>query len=184
MENSLSLTQISHILGCNFHFRGKKRTLILLRISELDFKVQMWELDHKEGQVPKNWCFQTVVPEKTLECPLEVKEIKQINPKGNQPWILIGRTDVEAPTLRPPDVESWLIGKDPDARKDWGPEEKGTKEDEMVGWHHWLNGHEFEQTPGLGEGQGSLVCCSPWDHKESDTTEQLNSLSSNFPPKG
>ena len=100
------------------------------------------------------------------------KEIKQVNPKGNQPWILIGMTDeeAEAPILWLPDVKSQLIGKDPDAGKDWGKEEKGVTEDKMVGWHRWLNGHEFEQTPGDGEGQGSLVCCSLWDRKESDTT--------------
>ena len=108
--------------------------------------------------------------EKTLESPLDSKEIKPVNPKGNQPWIVIGRTDAEAPILWPPDVKSQLIGKDPDAEKDWSQEEKGTTEDEMVGWHHRLNGHEFEQTLGDSEGQESLVCCSPWGRKESDTT--------------
>ena len=119
----------------------------------------MWELDHKEGWVPKNWCFQTVVLEKILDSPLNFKEIKPVNPKGNQPWIFIGRTDaeVEAPILWLPDVKSWLFGKDPDAGKYWGQEEKEATEDEMVGWYHWLNGHEFEKTPGDGEGQGSLV---------------------------
>ena len=136
----------------------------------------MWELDHKQGWVPKNWCFQTVVLEKTLESPLESKEIKPVNAKGNQPWIFIRRTDAEAetPVLWPPDVKSRFIRKDPDAGKDWRQEEKGTTENEMVVWHHWLNGHEFEQAPGDGEGQGSLVCCSPWDCKELDTAEWLN----------
>ena len=114
--------------------------------------------------------------EKTLESPLDRKEIKPINPKGNQTRIFIVKTDAETetPILWPPDVKSWLIGKDPDAGKDWRQEEKGMTEDEMVGWHHWLNGHEFEQTPGDGEGQESLVCCNPWGHKELDMTEQLN----------
>ena len=137
----------------------------------------MRELDYKEDWVPKNWCFQTVVLQKILESPLDCKEIKLVNPKGNQPWIFIGRTDAEAeaPILWPHDAKSPLTGKDPDAEKDWGQGEKGAREGEMVGWHHRLNGHKFEQTPGDGEGQGSLVCCSSWGHKESDTTEQLNS---------
>ena len=134
----------------------------------------MWELDHKEGWVPKNWCFWAVVLEKTLESPLDSKEIQPVNLKGNQPWVFIGRTDAEASILWPSDVKSQLIGKDPDAGKDWRQEEKGTAEDEMLGWHHQLNGHEFEQTPGDSEGWGSLECCIPWDPKESDVTEQLN----------
>ena len=115
-----------------------------------------------------------VMLKKTLKSPLDCKEIKPVHPKGNT-RILIGRTDAEAEPLIlwPPDVKNWLIWKDPDARKDWR-REKGMTEDEMVRWHHWLNGHEFEQAPGDGEGQGSLVCCSPWGHKESDTTEWLN----------
>ena len=138
--------------------------------------VWMWELDYKESWAPKNWFFWTVVPEKTLVCPLDCKEIKSVPPKGNQPWIFIGRTDaeVEAPILRPPDAKSWLIGKDPDAGKDWGQEETGKTEDEMVGWHHWLNGHGFGWTPGVSDGQGGLECCCPWGRKESDTTEWLN----------
>ena len=110
--------------------------------------IRMWELDHKGGWALKNWCFQTVVLEKTLESPSESKEIKPVSPKGNQPWIFTGRTDAEAeaPTLWPPDVKSGLIGKDPDAGKDWRQEEKGVTEDEIVGWHHGFNGHEFEQT--------------------------------------
>ena len=129
---------------------------------------------HKEGWVLKNWCLQTVVLEKTPESPLHSK-IKLVNSNGNQPWIFIGRADAEAeaPILWPSDAKRRLIGKDPDAWKDWKQKEKGTTEDETFGWHHWLNGHEFEQTPGDGEGQGSLVCCSPWGCKESDTTERL-----------
>ena len=132
----------------------------------------MWELDYKESWAPKNWCFWTVVLEKTLESPLDWKEIQPVHPKGLQSWVFIGRTDVEAetPILWPPDVKSWLIGKDPDAGKDWGQEEKGMTEDE----HHWLKGHGFGWTPGVGDGQGGLACCSPWGCKESDTTEWLN----------
>ena len=137
--------------------------------------VWMWELDYKESWAPKNWCFWTVVLEKTLESPLDGKEIQPVIPKGNQPWIFIGRSDAKAetPILWLPDVKNWLIWKDPDAGKDWRWEEKGTTEDEMVGWHHSLNGHEFEQALGVGDGQESLVCCSPWGHKRSDTTERL-----------
>ena len=140
--------------------------------------VWMWELDYKEIWVPKNWCFWTMVLEKTLESPVDNKEIKPVNPKGNQSWIFIGRTDTEAEatTLQLPDAKNWLIWKDPDARKDWRREEKGTTEDEMVGWHHWLDGHGFERVPGDGEGQGSLACCSPWSRKELDMTEQLDWL--------
>ena len=135
----------------------------------------MWELDDKESLVLKNWCFWTVVLEKTLESFLDCKEIKPVNPKGNQSWKFTGRTDVEAdaPILWPPVVKNWLIRKDADAGKDWR-KEKGTTEDEMVGWHHWLNGYEFEQAPGVGDGQGGLACCSPWGRKESDMTEWLN----------
>ena len=138
--------------------------------------IWMWELDHKENWIPKNWCFWTVVLENTFESPSDCKEIKPVNPKGNQCWVFTGRTDAEAegPILWPPDAKNWLIRKDSDAGKDWGQEEKGTKEDEMVRWNHWLDGHEFEQAPGFGDGQASLECCSPWGHKESDTTEQLN----------
>ena len=132
--------------------------------------VWMWELDHKESWVPKNWCFWTVVL-KTLESPLDWK-IKPVNPKGNHSWIFIGRTDTEAeaPILWPPDAKNWLIGKDPDVGKDWLQEEKGTTEDEMVWWHQRLDGHEFEQAPGVGDGQGSLACCNSWGHKELDMT--------------
>ena len=132
--------------------------------------LQIWELDHKEGWALKNWCFWTVVLEKTLESPLDWKEIKSVNPKGNQPWIFIGRSGAEALILWSPDAKSWLIGKDPDAGQDWRQEEKRATEDKMVRWHHQLNRHEFKQTQGDSEGQGSLECCSPWGREESDTT--------------
>ena len=114
--------------------------------------------------------------EKTLESPLDGKEIQPVHPKGDQLWLFIGRTDVEAetPIVWPSDVKNWLIWKDPDAGKDWGRDEKGTTEDEVVGWHHWLNGHGFGWTPGVGDGQGGLVCCGSWGLRESDTTERLN----------
>ena len=141
------------------------------------FPVVMYgcELDYRRSWAPKNWCFWTVVFKKTLESPLDCKETQPVNPKGNQSWIFIGRTDAEAetPILWPHDMKNWFIGKDPDAGKDWR-QEKGITEDEMVGWHHQLNGHEFEQTPGDGEGQRSLACCSPWGHKESDMTGWLH----------
>ena len=134
--------------------------------------VQMWELDHKEGWASKNWCFWTMELGKILESPLDCKEIKPVNPKGNQPWIFIERTDAkaEALILWLPDGKSWIIGKVPNAGNDWGREEKGQTEEEMFGWHHWLNGHEFEQTLGNSEGQGSLACCCPWGGKESNMT--------------
>ena len=130
----------------------------------------MWELDHKEDWALKNWCFWTVVLEKTLESPLDCKEIKPVHPKGNQSWIFTARTnaEAEAPILWPPDVKSWLTGKDPDAGKEGWQKEKKASGDEMAGWHHQLNKHEFEQPPGDSERQGSLACCSPWGHKESD----------------
>ena len=138
--------------------------------------VWMWELDYKESWVPKNWCFWTVVLEKTLESPLDRKEIQPVHPKGDRSWVFIGRPDVEAetPILWPPDVKNWLTGKVPDSGKHWGQEKKGTAEDEMAAWHYWLNGREFEWTPGVGDGQGGLVCCDSWGHRESDTTEGLN----------
>ena len=142
----------------------------------------MWELDHKEGWTLKNCCFWTVVLEKTLESPLDSKEIKLVNPKGNHPWIFTGNTDAEAesPILWPPDGKSWIIGKDPDAGEDWGQEEKGAREDEMDGWHHWLNGREFEQIPGDSDGQGSLECsvvhgvATSWTRLSNQTTTRLD----------
>ena len=137
--------------------------------------VWMWELDCEESWAPKNWCFWTVVLEKTLEKPLDCKEIQPVHPKGYQSWMFIGRTDVEAetPILWPPDAKSCLTGKDPDAGEDWG-QEKGTTEDEMARWHQWLDGRESEWTPGDGDGLGGLACCDSWGRKESDMTERLN----------
>ena len=133
----------------------------------------IWELDYKESWAPKNWCFWTVVLENTLESPLDCKEIKPVHSKGNQSWIFIGRAEAETPIRWPSDAKNWLIWKDPDAGKDWR-QEKWTTEGEMVGWYHWLNGHEFEHTLGDGDGQRGLACCSPWGCKESDPTEWLN----------
>ena len=174
------LTQLFKLKWSTEHFKSsslkKKFFYLFMPVSALGFSSGhrwMWELNYKESWVPKNWCFWTVELEKTLERPVDCKETKPVNPKGNQPWIIIGRTDAEAetPILWPPDAKNWLIAKDPDAGKDWGQEEKGTTEDEIVGWHHWLNGYESEQAPGVGDGQGGLACCSPWGRKESDTTE-------------
>ena len=140
-------------------------------ISINSFKVHQLE----EGWAPKNWCFWTVVLEKTLESPLDCKEIQPAHSEGDQPWDFFGRNDAKAetPVLWPPHAKSWLIGKDSDAGRDWEQEEKGTTEDEMAGWHHWLNGRESQWTPGVGDGQGGLVCCDSWGLKESDTTERL-----------
>ena len=137
--------------------------------------VWLWELYHKQSWALKNWCFWTMVMEKTLESPLDCKEIQPVHPIGNQSWVFIGMTDVEAetPIFWPPDGKSWLIWKDPDAGKAWS-REKGTTEDEMVGWHHRVNGHKFDQTLGDSEEQGSLKYCSPWSYNELDTTEWLN----------
>ena len=141
----------------------------------------MWELVHKEGWVLKNWCFWIVVLEKILESPLDCKEIKPVIPKGNQPWIFTERTDAdveaEVPIFWPSDAKSWLIWKDPDTGKVWRQEEKVTTEDEMVAWHHRLNGHEFEQTPGVGDRQGGLVCCGYGVAKSWTWLSNLNELS-------
>ena len=131
-------------------------------------------MDHREDWVSKNWCFGIVVLEKTLESSLDCRGIKPVNPKGNRWWIFIGKTaaEAEAPVVCLPDVKSQLTGKDPDAGKDWRPEEMGVAEDELVGWNHWLNVHQFEQTPGDSEGQGSLAYCSPWGHRYNLMIEQ------------
>ena len=138
--------------------------------------VWMWELDCEESWVLQNWCFWTALLEKTLESPLDCKEIQPVHSKGDQSWVFFGRNDAKAetPILWPSHATSWLIGKDSDAGRDWGQEEKGTTEDELAGWHHRLNGHESEWTPGVGDGQGGLACCDSWGRKESDTTERLN----------
>ena len=168
-------TNLDSILKSKYYFADKGPSSQSYGFSSSH--VWMWELDHKESWAPKNCCFWTVM-EKTPESTLDYKEIKPVNPKGNQSWIFIGRTDAEAETPTwPPDAKNWLIGKDPDAGKYWGQEQKGMTEDKTVGWHHWLDGHKSEQILGVGGGQGSLVCCSPWGHKESDPTERLNGTS-------
>ena len=151
-------------------------TITTFLINHIPIYGWMCELDYKESWAPKNWCFWTVVLEKTLESSLDFKEIQPVHLKGNQSWIFIGRTDVEAetPIHWPPDAKSGLIWKDPDAGKDWRWEEKGMTDDEMVGWHHRLNGYEFEWALGVGDGQGGLECCSPWGCKELDMTKWLN----------
>ena len=138
----------------------------------------MWELDYEESWVLKNWCFWTVVLEKTLESPLNYREIEPVYCKGDQSWVFFGRTDAKAetPVLWPPHAKSWLIGKDCDAGRDLGQEEKVMTEDEMAGWRQRLDGHEFEWTLGVGDGQGGLACCDSWGRKESDTTERVNWL--------
>ena len=138
--------------------------------------VWMCELDCEESWAPKNWCFWTVVLEKTSESPLDSKEIQPVHSQGDQSWLFFGRNDAKAetPVRWPPHVKSWLIGKDSDAGRDWGQEEKGMTEDEMAGWHHRLDGREFGWTPGVDDGQGGLACCNSWGFKESDTTEWLN----------
>ena len=147
----------------------------------------MWDLDCEESWVLKNWCFWTVVLEKTLKGPLDCKEIQPVHPKGDQSWVLTGRTDAEAntPILWPLHVKSWLIGKDPDAGRDWRQEEKGTTEDEMAGWHHQLDGHEFEWTPVVGDGQGGLACCDSWGCRVGhDWATELNWTElKSLPPK-
>ena len=145
--------------------------------------VWMWELDCEESWALKNWCFWTVVLEKTLESPLDYKEVQPVHSEGDQPFDFFGRNDAKAetPVLWPPYAECWLIGKDSDAGRDWGQEEKGRTENEVAGWHHWLDGCESEWTPGVGDGQGGLACCDSWGHKESDTTERLNWTDWRFP---
>ena len=136
--------------------------------------VRMWELDHKEGWTPRIHAFELWGWRRLLKVPWTARRSNQSILKEINPEYSLTDAETEAPILWPSVVKSWLIGKDPDAGKDWGQKEKGVTEDEMVGWHHRLNGHEFEKTVGDSEGPGSLVCCSPWDHKESDTTEWLN----------
>ena len=143
-------------------------------VKAMIFPVVMYGCE--ESWAPKNWSFWTVVLEKTLESPLDCKEIQPVHSEGNQPWDFFRRNDAKAetPVLWPPHAKSWLTGKDPDTGRDWRQEEKGTTEDEMAGWHHRLDGHESEWTPGVGDGQGGLACCDSWGPKESDTTERLN----------
>ena len=169
-----AMTNLDSILKSKDHFANKGSSSQSYGFSSSH--VRMWELEYKESWAPKNWCFWTVVLEKTLKSPLDSKEIQPVHPKAHQSWIFIGRTDAEAETLIlwPPDVKNWLIGRDSDAGKDWRLEKKRMTEDEVVGWHHQLNGLEFEEAPGVGDGQGSLACYSLWGRKESDTTERLN----------
>ena len=148
--------------------------------------VWMWELDCEDSWALKNWCFWTVVLEKkTLESPLDCKKLQPVHSKGDQSWVFFGRTDAKAetPVLWPPHAKNWLIGKDSNAGRDWGQEEKGMTEDEMAGWHHLLDGHEFEWTPGVGVGQGGLACCNSWGCKELDMTEWLNWTELNWNPR-
>ena len=168
------MTNLDNVLKSRHHFANKGLSSQGYGFSSSH--VWMWDLDYKESWAPKNWCF-WIVMLKTLKSTLDCKEIQLVHPKGDQSWVFIGRTDVEAetPILCPPHVKSWLIGKwCSDAGKDWGQEEKGTKEDEMAGWHHRLDGHEFGWTPGVGDGQGGLACCNSWGYKELDMTERLN----------
>ena len=155
------------------HIKIKDITLPIkaYTVKAMFFPVAMYGCESRTIKL-KNWHFWTVVLEKILEGPLDSKEIKPVSPKGNQPWILIGRTDAEAEAsiLWPPDAKNWLLRKDPDVGKDWRQEEKGITEDEIIGWHHQFNGHKSEQTPGDSEGQGGLACCSPWGHRESNVT--------------
>ena len=166
-----AITNLDSILKSRHYFTDK--CLYSQSYGFSSSHVRMWELDHKESWAPKNYALELVL-EKIFERSLDCKEIQPVRPKGNQSWIFIARTDAEAETLIvwPPDVKNWLNGKDPDTGQDWR-QEKGMTEDEMLGWHHWLYGHEFEQAPGVGDGQGGLACCSPWGRKGSDTTEPL-----------
>ena len=165
-------TDLINHLYFKVFFKSSLFCLISLSLAILDTP----EHAQKESWALKNWCFWTVVLEKTLESPLDCKEIQSVPPKGYQSWIFIGRTDAEAetPILWPPDVKNWFIWKDPDAGKNWRQEEKGTTEDEIGGWYHRLDVHWFEQAPGVGDGQGNLASCSPWGHKGLDTIEWLN----------
>ena len=175
-ELTSKLQQIKQPLKNNRHYFANK-DLSSQSYGFSSSHVWMWELDHKESWMPKNLCFWTVVFEKTLD-PLNCKEIQPVHPKGNHSWVFIGRTDVEAetPIFWLPDVKSPLIGKDPDVGKDWGQEEKGKTEDELVGWHYQLNGHKFEWTPGVVDGQGGLACGDSWVLKKvrHDWATELN----------
>ena len=175
------MTNLDSIIKCRDITLPTKVPLVKAMV----FPVVMYgcELDYRESWGLKNWCFWTVVLEKTLASPLDCKEIQPVYPIGDQSWVFIGRTDAEAetPIFWSPDTKSWLIWKDPDAVKDWGQEKKGTTEDEMVGWHHWLNGHGFGEAPRAGDRQGRLACRSSQGRKESDTTEQLNWTDASYP---
>ena len=170
-----AVTNLDSILKSRHYFANKGLSSQSYGFSSSH--VWMWVLDHKESWAPKNWCFWALVLEKTPVSPLDCKEIKLVNPKGNQSWIFTGRTDVEAetPILWPPDAKNWLTEKDPDAGKDWRQEEKGMTEDEMVRWHYWLNGHECEQTLEVCDGQWNLACCNQQGHRfRHDWVTELN----------
>ena len=170
------MTNLGSILKSREITLSTKVHLVKAMVFPVVMYVWMWELDGEEGWDPKNWCFWTVVLEKTPESPLDCKEIQPVYSRGDQSWVFFESNDAKAetPVLWPPNVKSWLIGKDSDAGRDWGQKEKGMTEDEMAGWHHQLEGHEFEWTPGVGDGQRVLACCDSWVFKELDTTEQLN----------
>ena len=170
------MESVSPVLAGRFLITGLPGKSLLWFLHFPNGHVWMWELDCEESWGPKNWWFWTVVLEKTLESPLNCKEIQPVHSKGDQSWVFFERTDAKAetPILWPPHAKSWLIGKDSDAGRDWGQEEKGMTEDEMAGWHHQLDGRESQWTLGVGDGQGGLACCNSWGHKESDTTERLN----------
>ena len=183
LEGKLFLTQIAYWIAEIYCF--VKKGLSSQGYGFSSGHVWMWELNCEERWA-QNWCFWTVVLEKTLESPLDCKETQPVLSKGNQSWVFVGRTDAKAetPILWPPHAKCWLIGKDPDAWRDWGQGEKGMTEDEMAGWHHQLDGHEFEWTLGVGDGQGGLACCDSWGCKDSGTTEWLiwtGDLSEVFP---
>ena len=180
-EKHLTITVMVILVMVNLDSIFKSRDIANKGLSSQGYgfscgHVWTWELDCEEGWALKNWCFWTVVLEKTLESPLDCKEIPPVYSEGDQPWDFFGRNDAKAetPVLWPPYAKSWLFGKDSDAGRDWGQEEKGKTEDEMAGWHHWLNAHEFGWTPGVGDGQGGLACCDSWGRKELDMTKQLN----------
>ena len=166
------MTNLDSILKSRHHFANKGPSSQGYGLSS--GHVWIRELDCEESWAPKNWCFWTVVLEKTLESPLDCKEIQPVHSKDLS-WVFFGRTDAktETPILWPPHAKSWFFGKDSDAEREWG-QEKGMTEDEMAGWHHLLDGHEFEWTPGVDDGQGGLECCNSWGHKELNTTERLN----------
>ena len=181
-KNAVSYTKyyLNYLLTRNIQQTRGQKIILWLQLAENLIPSMEWPWTTESNPPP----IQDM--QKTLESPLDSKEIKTVHPKGNHPWIFIGRTnaEAEAPILWPPDAKSWLNRKDPDAGKDWRQEEKGMTEDEMVGCHHRLNGHEFEQAPGVSDGQGSLVCCSPWGCKESDTTEWLSWLKGRLEQEG
>ena len=183
LKNACSLEQVVTNLDSILKSRDVTLSTTVCLVKAMVFPVVMYGCESwiiKKNWAPENWCFWTVVLEKTLGSPLDCKQIQPAHPKGDQSWISIGRTDAEAetPILWPPHAKSWLTGKDPEAGKDWRREEKGMTEDEMVGWHHWLSGHGFEQGLGVGDGQGGLECCSPRGCKESDdwVTTELNAV--------